>query len=107
MKTIPKAKKVKKVLKKHNDKRIDNYFWLRDDSRKNKEVLNYLRSERNYHDEWLKTKSNISNKYLKKLNGYIPAKDESLKVERNGFFYFSETLKKNDYRKLEAIVMVC
>lgn len=99
MKTIPKAKKVKKVLKKHNDKRIDNYFWLRDDSRKNKEVLNYLKSERKYHDEWLKTKSNISNKYLKKLNGYIPAKDESLKVERNGFYYFSETLKKNEYRK--------
>ena len=99
MKTIPKAKKVKKVLKKHNDKRIDNYFWLRDDSRKNKEVLNYLKSERKYHDEWLKTKSNISNKYLKKLHGYIPAKDESLKVERNGFYYFSETLKKNEYRK--------
>ncbi len=60
MKKKPKAKKVKKVLKKHNDKRIDNYFWLRDDSRKNKEVLNYLKSERVYHDEWLKTKSNIS-----------------------------------------------
>ena len=37
--------------------------------------------------------------YFKKLNGYIPAKDESLKIKRNGFFYFSESLKKNDYRK--------
>ena len=89
MKSIPKAKKVKKVLKKHNDSRIDNYYWLRDDTRKNKAVLNYLKTERAYHDEWIKTQLNISNKYFKKLNGYIPVKDESLKVERDGFFYFS------------------
>ena len=99
MKAIPKAKKVKKVLKKHNDSRIDNYFWLRDDTRKNKAVLDYLKTERAYHDDWIKTKSNISNKYFKKLNGYIPAKDESLKIERDGFFYFSESLKTNEYRK--------
>ena len=99
MKTLPKAKKVKKVLKKHNDSRIDNYYWLRDDTRKNKEVLDYLKTERAYHDDWIKTQSNITKNYFKKLNGFIPAKDESLKVERNGFFYFSESLKINEYRK--------
>ena len=46
MKALPKAKKVKKVLKKHNDSRIDNYYWLRDDTRKNKAVLDYLKTER-------------------------------------------------------------
>ncbi len=99
MKALPKAKKVKKVLKKHNDLRIDNYYWLRDDTRKNKTVLDYLKTERAYHDDWIKTHSNITKNYFKKLNGYIPAKDESLKIKRNGFFYFSESLKKNDYRK--------
>ena len=99
MKALPKAKKVKKVLKKHNDSRIDNYYWLRDDARKNKTVLDYLKTERAYHDDWIKTQSNITENYFKKLNGYIPAKDESLKIKRNGFFYFSESLKKNEYRK--------
>ena len=99
MHKIPKAKKVKKVYKKHGDLRIDNYSWLRDDTRKNKEVLDYLKAERAYHDGWIKTQSNISKNYFKKLNGYIPPKDESLKVERDGFFYFSESLKKNEYRK--------
>ena len=99
MKSLPKAKKVKKVLKKHNDSRIDNYYWLRDDTRKNKAVLDYLKTERAYHDDWIKTQSNISKNYFKKLNGYIPVKDESLKIKRDGFFYFSESLKKNDYRK--------
>ena len=86
MKELPKAKKVKKVLKKHNDSRIDNYYWLRDDTRKNKAVLDYLITERAYHDDWIKTQSNISNDYFKKLNGYITVKDESLKIERDGFF---------------------
>ena len=99
MKSLPKAKKVKKVLKKHNDLRIDNYYWLRDDTRKNKAVLNYLKTERAYHDDWIKTQTFISNKYFKKLKGYIPTRDESLKIERDGFFYFSESLKKNEYRK--------
>ena len=94
MHKIPKAKKVKKVYKKHGDLRIDNYSWLRDDTRKNKEVLDYLKTERAYHDDWIKTQSNISNNYFKKLNGYIPTKDESLKIKRDGFFYFSESLKK-------------
>ena len=99
MKALPKAKKVKKVLKKHNDSRIDNYYWLRDDTRKSKAVLDYLKTERAYHDDWIKTQSSISKNYFKKLNGYIPAKDESLKIERDGFFYFSESLKENEYRK--------
>ena len=59
MKTYPIAKKVKKVLKKHNDSRVDNYYWLRDDTRKNKEVLDYLKTERAYHDDWIRTQSNI------------------------------------------------
>ena len=89
MKALPKAKKVKKVLKKHNDLRIDNYYWLRDDTRKNNAVLNYLKTERAYHDDWIKTQTFISNKQFKKLKGYIPTRDESLKIERDGFFYFS------------------
>ena len=38
----PVTKKIKKKLITHGDERIDNYYWLRDDSRKSKEVLNYL-----------------------------------------------------------------
>ena len=39
----PRPKKIKKLLTAHNDERLDWYYWLRDDKRKNKEVLNYLR----------------------------------------------------------------
>ena len=44
----PIPKKIKKKLTAHGDQRIDNYYWLRDDSRKNKQIINYLKAENSY-----------------------------------------------------------
>ena len=51
----PKPKKIKKSLSAHNDKRIDYYYWLRDDERKNKEVIDYLKAENNYCLKWFES----------------------------------------------------
>ena len=42
---IPEAKKIPKILNNHNDERVDNYFWLRDDTRTNEDVISYLKEE--------------------------------------------------------------
>lgn len=44
----PVANKVSQISENHGDKREDNYAWLRDDSRQNEKVLNYLRQENTY-----------------------------------------------------------
>ena len=36
--------KIPVVLEAHGDKRIDNYYWMRDDSRKDPKVIEYLKS---------------------------------------------------------------
>ena len=41
----PIPKKIPKKLESHNDIRIDDYYWLRDDERKNKEIISYLEDE--------------------------------------------------------------
>jgi hypothetical protein len=46
----PVAKKVGHVLEMFGDARIDNYYWLRDDSRTDPEVLSYLKQENAYTD---------------------------------------------------------
>jgi oligopeptidase B len=46
----PAAKKVEHAMKLFNDVRIDNYYWLRDDSRSDPDVLSYLRQENAYTD---------------------------------------------------------
>ena len=54
----PQPKKIPKVHTAHGDERIDDYYWLRDDTRKDLEVISYLEAENR-----IKTNS----KYLKKL----------------------------------------
>lgn len=44
----PVATKVSHVLETHGDKREDSYYWIRDDERKNPEMLAYLEEENNY-----------------------------------------------------------
>lgn len=44
----PLAKKLPRELVEHGDLRVDNYYWLRDDSRSDPQVLDYLRAENSY-----------------------------------------------------------
>ena len=44
----PKPNKIPHTLELHGDERIDYYYWLRDDSRSNKDVINYLKEENKY-----------------------------------------------------------
>lgn len=49
-KSPPVAKKVEHVMEMFGDVRVDNYYWLRDDSRSNPDMLSYLREENDYTD---------------------------------------------------------
>ncbi|MDH5434815.1 MAG: oligopeptidase B, partial [Gammaproteobacteria bacterium] len=44
----PVAKKIDHFMSKHGHKRNDPYYWLRDDTRTNKDVLDYLNAENSY-----------------------------------------------------------
>ena len=44
------AKKVSREMELFGDVRVDNYYWLRDDSRSNPDILSHLRSENAYTD---------------------------------------------------------
>jgi oligopeptidase B len=50
MHSPPVAKKVEHKMEMFGDVRVDNYYWLRDDSRTNPEVLSYLQQENAYTD---------------------------------------------------------
>ncbi len=63
MKKAPIPKKIRRKLVVHNDERIDSYYWLRDDKRKNKEIINYLNEENKYTDLWFKENKIDSKKF--------------------------------------------
>ena len=51
----PIAKKVPHEMEIHGHKRVDNYYWMRDDNRKDPEILAHLEAENTY------TKAQLSN----------------------------------------------
>ncbi|VDZ78435.1 oligopeptidase [Salmonella bongori] len=45
---LPKANRIPYAMTVHGDTRIDHYYWLRDDTRSQPEVLDYLHQENEY-----------------------------------------------------------
>ena len=91
----PRPKKLPYILEQHSHYRTDNYYWLRDDTRTNKEVLSYLKSENEYADQWFKSKRPYSDEITNELIQQIPDEEISFGFMNNKIKYFSK-IKKND-----------
>ncbi len=103
MKKPPIPKKIRKILKNHNDKRIDNYFWLRDDKRKNKDVLNYLKKENSYTKQWFRANKVNSKHIFDNFKRALPKFEESFKTKIDHYQYYSTSSLSNEYRKYYRI----
>ena len=49
----PLAERAPKALTAHGETRTDDYYWLRDDSRKNRKVRDYLKAENRYTEQMM------------------------------------------------------
>ncbi len=103
MKEPPIPLKKPKKLKAHGDLRIDNYYWLRDDTRKDKKVLNYLKEENNYSETWFKKNGVNSKKIFQEYKKKLPKLDESHPSEIDGYKYFSTISISSEHRKYYRI----
>ena len=92
---IPTPKKIPYEIINHNDIRIDNYYWLRDDTRSNEEVLTYLQSENKYADKWFSSKHNYKTEIVNELIEQLPEEEVSFPLYNNGYLYY-EKLNKRD-----------
>ena len=91
----PTPKKIPYELIQHNDIRVDNYYWLRDDSRSDKEVLAYLDSENSYADKWFESRHDFKTDIVNELIEQLPDEEESFPLKNNGYIYY-EKLNKGD-----------
>lgn len=83
----PMAQKIPKTLIEHGDQRIDNYFWLRDESRTNPKVLRYLQDENRYANAVLKPYSAQYDALYREMVGRMSPEDRSVPYQRNGYRY--------------------
>ncbi|MDY0889619.1 oligopeptidase B [Kosakonia sp. CFBP8986] len=84
---LPKAKKIPHAMTVHGDTRVDNYYWLRDDTRSQPEVLEYLHQENDYGREVMASQQALQDDLLQEIISRIPQREVSAPYIRNGYRY--------------------
>ncbi len=90
------ARKPHRVLS-PNGTRDDVYYWLRDDTRKSKEVLNYLNDENAYTNSVLAPTQTLQDELYEELVGRIKQDDASVPVLRRGWWYYTRYETGREY----------
>ncbi|KAD4385001.1 hypothetical protein E3N88_25169 [Mikania micrantha] len=93
----PVAKKVKHELQMFGDVRVDHYYWLRDDSRSNPEMLDYIRQENAYTDFIMSETKHLEDKIFAELRGRIKEDDISAPIRKGPYYYYERTLEGREY----------
>ncbi|SCC16501.1 oligopeptidase B [Kosakonia oryzendophytica] len=83
----PKAKRIPHALTVHGDTRIDDYYWLRDDSRSQPDVLDYLQQENRYGHELMASQQALQDRVLGEIISRIPQREISAPYIKNGYRY--------------------
>jgi oligopeptidase B len=91
----PVAKKIPKVDVLHGDKRVDNYYWLRE--RDNPDVKAYLAAENEYADAVLKHTAPLQKALYDEMLGRIKQTDLSVPYRKRGYWYYSRTEEGKQY----------
>jgi len=101
----PVARKIPKEETTNGDKRVDNYFWLRE--KKNPEVIKYLEEENAYADAFMKPTEALQQRLYTEMVGHIKETDVNVPYREGNYFYYSRTEKGKQYpiycRKRESL----
>ena len=68
--------------------RTDDYYWLRDDERKNQEMLDYLNAENAYTDAALAPVRPLQEKIYDEIVARIKQDDSSVPYRKKGYWYY-------------------
>ncbi len=79
------------------DVRIDNYFWIRDDARKNPDVIAYLEAENRYTEGVMKPLEPLVQKLYEEMKGRIKETDLSVPERVGNYYYYTRTEAGKQY----------
>lgn len=83
----PKANKIPHVMTEHGDSRTDNYYWLRDDARKDKQIIDYLKAENAYTESVMAAGKTLENTLYNEMVERMAQNDASVPYDYNGYTY--------------------
>jgi oligopeptidase B len=80
-----------------NGTRSDEYYWLRDDTRENPEMLAYVTAENDYAHAMLAHAKPIEEKIYSEIVGRLKQDDASVPYLMNGYWYYSRFETGQEY----------
>src|SRR4051794_19418181 len=93
--TPPVARKEPKDVTFFGDKRIDDYFWLRE--KDNPQVMDYLKAENAYTEAMMKPTEHFQEALYTEMLARIKQKDLSVPYRLGDYFYYSRTEEGRQY----------
>ncbi len=84
----PIAKKLPFEVFSHEDTRVDQYYWMRDDSRTDNEILSHLASENAYAEALLGSTEPLQERLFQEINNRIKKDDASVPIQYKSYLYY-------------------
>jgi len=101
----PIAKKAPKELVKHNDVRVDDYYWMND--REDQTVISHLEAENSYYSQMTEHTKDFQANLFEEMKSRIKEDDSSVPYKKNGYWYITRYEMGKEYpiysRKKETL----
>jgi len=81
----------------HGHTRVDEYFWLRDDTRKDPQVLAFLEEENNYFDKVMEPLAGLQQTMYEEMTARLDPDESSVPYLKNGYWYYSRFEPGREY----------
>src|SRR5262249_38679961 len=93
----PIAKKDPKTTHVHGYTVTDDYAWLADKTKSDKDVLAYLKAETDYPDAMMKSTTDFQDSLYKEMLARIKETDENVPYRKGEYFYYTRTEQGKQY----------
>lgn len=91
----PRAPRRPTVLEQHGDRRVDDWYWLR--NREDPEVIAYLEAENAYTDEVMGRTRTLQERLYEEFRSRIQETDSTVPARRDDRWYYTRTVEGRSY----------
>ena len=90
----PLAAKKPHVVESPNGNRDDAYYWLRDDTRQDPEMLAYLKSENAWFAQYAARYKGLEDKLFRRSEGRIKQDDSTVPARKGDWWYYTRLRRR-------------
>jgi len=81
----------------HDHTSVDEYFWLRDDTRKDPDMLAYLEEENSYFDKMMAHNAGLQDTLFKEMTGRLDPDESSVPYQEGDYWYYDRYEPESEY----------